>query len=141
MRLAEARRRTGYSTRGFAKATGSSTRTIWELERGRRLPRPTTISKLAKVLAVPAGDVEEFREAIRKRASGGVPPEVLAQVEEMEVSEVEVVDATVIRVAAQRSLKEVMEYLISSGHPEDVDQVYEEVRGPSHQYCKAPQGS
>jgi transcriptional regulator with XRE-family HTH domain len=141
MRLAEARRRTGYSTRGFAKATGSSTRTIWELERGRRLPRPSTISKLAKVLAVPAGDVEEFREAIRKRASGGVPPEVLAQVEEMEVSEVEVVDATVIRVAAQRSLKEVMEYLISSGHPEDVDQVYEEVRSPSHQYCKAPQES
>jgi transcriptional regulator with XRE-family HTH domain len=126
MRLAEARRRTGYSARGFAKATGSSTRTIWELERGRRLPKPCTIRKLAEVLAVPAGDVEEFREAIRKRASRGAPPEVLVQVEQMEV---DLVDATVIRVAAQRSLREVMEYLIRSGHAEDVDRIYREVHG------------
>lgn len=72
--------------------------------------------------------MEEFREAIRKRASRGVPPEVLAQVEEMEVSEVEVVDATVIRVAAERSLREVMEFLVRSGCPEVVDRVYRKVR-------------
>lgn len=126
MRLAEARRSSGYSARGFAKATGSSTRTLWELERGSRLPQPRTIRKFAEVLAVPAGDVAEFREAIRKRASRGVPPEVLAQVEQMEV---DLVDATVIRVAAQRSLREVMEYLIRYGHFEDVDKVYREVRG------------
>src|SRR5215211_1400824 len=126
MRLAEARRRTGYSARDFAKATNSSTRTVWELEQGRRLPRPSTVHRFAEVLSVPAGDIEEFREAVRRRASRGAPAEVLAQVEQMEVN---MVDATVIRVAAQRSLREVMEYLISSGHKEDVDRIYHEVRG------------
>jgi transcriptional regulator with XRE-family HTH domain len=130
MRLAEARRRTGYSARTFAKATGSSTRTIWELERGRRLPQPRTMHKFAEVLAVPAGDVEEFREAIRNEACRNLPLEVLAQVEEMEgVFEVDLVDASFIRIAAQRSLREVMQYLISSGHPEDIDKVYREVHG------------
>jgi transcriptional regulator with XRE-family HTH domain len=129
MRLAEARRRSGYSTRGFAKATGSSTRTIWELERGRRLPKPYTVRKLAEVLAVPAGDVEEFREAIRNEACRNAPLEVLAQVEQMEVSEVDMVNATVVRVAAQRSLREVMEYLVRSGHAEEVDRIYRDVHG------------
>jgi transcriptional regulator with XRE-family HTH domain len=129
MRLAEARRRTGYSARTFAKATGSSTRTIWELERGRRLPRPITIRKFAKVLAVPAGEVEEFREAIRREACRNAPLEVLAQVEQMEVLEVDVVNATVVRVAAQRSLRELMEFLVRSGCAEDVDRVYREVHG------------
>ena len=124
MRLAEARQRTGYSARGFAKATGSSTRTIWELERGRRLPQPRTMRKFAEVLSVSAGDVEEFREAIRKRASRGAPAEVLAQVEQMEV---DLVDATVIRVAAQRSLREVMQYLVKQGEFEVVDRIYREV--------------
>jgi hypothetical protein len=82
--------------------------------------------RLAEVLAVPAGDVEEFREAIRKWASRGAPPEVLVQVEQMEVSEV---DATVIRVAAKRSLKEVMEYLVEQGEFEVVDRIYREVCG------------
>jgi transcriptional regulator with XRE-family HTH domain len=131
MRLAEARQRTGYSARTFAKATGSSTRTIWELERGRRLPQPRTIHKFAKVLAVPAGDVEEFREAIKRRASRGTPSEVLVQVEQMEV---DLVDATVIRVAAQRSLREVMEYLVKQGEFEVVDRIYREVcRGAPEQ--------
>jgi transcriptional regulator with XRE-family HTH domain len=129
MRLAEARRRTGYSARTFAKATGSSTRTIWELERGRRLPQPRTMHKFAEVLAVPAGEVEEFREAIRKEVCRNAPPEVLAQVEQMEESEVDIVNATVIRVAAQRSLREVMEYLFSSGYSEDVDRIYREMHG------------
>jgi transcriptional regulator with XRE-family HTH domain len=130
MRLAEARRRSGYSARGFAKATKSSTRTIWELERGRRLPKPYTVRKLAEVLAVPAGDVEEFREAIRKEACRNAPPEVLAQVEEMELSEeVDLVNATVVQVAAQRSLQELMEYLVRSGHAEEIDRIYREVFG------------
>lgn len=118
MRLAEARRRSGYSARRFAKATGTSTRTIWELERGRRLPQPRTMRRLAEVLSVSAGDVEEFREAIKREASRGAPAELLAQVEQMEV---DLVDTTLIRVAAQRSLREVMEYLIRYGHSEDVD--------------------
>src|SRR5215212_907398 len=121
MRLAEARRRTGYSAREFAKATGSSTRTIWELEKGRRLPRPSTMRKFTEVLAVPAGEVEEFREAIRREVSRGAPPEVLVQVEQKEV---DLVDATVIRVAAQRSLREVMEYLVKQGEFEVVDRIY-----------------
>jgi transcriptional regulator with XRE-family HTH domain len=130
MRLAEARRQSGYSARGFAKATGSSTRTIWELEKGRRLPRQSTIRKLAEVLAFPAGGVEEFREAIRKEACRNAPLEVVAQVEQMEISEeVDMVDATVIRVAAQRSLRELMEYLVRSGHAEEVDRIYREVHG------------
>jgi transcriptional regulator with XRE-family HTH domain len=130
MRLAEARRRTGYSARGFAKATGSSTRTLWELEKGRRLPQPSTVRRFSEVLAVPAGDVKEFREAIRHEASRRVPPEVLAEADEMEeVFEVDLVDASFMRVAAQRSLKDVMAYLIRSGHPEDVKQIYSELLG------------
>jgi len=129
MRFAEDRRRNGYSARGFAKAAGSSTRTIWELEKGRRLPRLCTIRKFAEILAVAVEDVDEFREAIRREAVRGAPSEVLAQVEQMEVFEVNSVDTTFIRVAARRSLKEVMEFLVRSGHPEDVDKVYREVRG------------
>jgi transcriptional regulator with XRE-family HTH domain len=129
MRLAEARRRTGYSARRFAKATGTSTRTIWELEKGRRLPQPRTMRRLAQVLDVALEDVEEFQEVIRREACRNAPLEVLVQVEQMEESEVDLVDATVIRVAAQRSLREVMEYLVRSGHPEDVDKIYREVRG------------
>ena len=87
-----------------------------------------------------AGDVEEFREAIRQEACRNAPLEVLAQVEQMEVSEVDVVNATVIRVAAQRSLREVMQYLIRSGYPEEVDRIYREVRSTSHQPCKVRQG-
>jgi transcriptional regulator with XRE-family HTH domain len=126
MRLAEARRRSGYSARGFAKATGTSTRTVWELEKGHRLPQPSTVHRFAEALAVRAGDVEEFREAIRRRASRGVPPEVLAQAEQMEV---ELVDATVIRVAAERSLQEVMKYLVEQGEAEQIDRIYREVCG------------
>jgi hypothetical protein len=55
---------------------------------------------------------------------------VLAQVEQMEISEeVDLVDATVIRVAAQRSLREVMQYLVRSGHTEEIDRIYREVCG------------
>lgn len=129
MRLAEARRKTGFSARAFAKATGVSTRTIWELEKGRRLPRLPTIRKFAEILLLDANDVDEFRAVIRREALRDAPLEVLAQVEQMEVFEVNSVDATVIRVAARRSLKEVMEYMVHSGHPEDVDRVYREVRG------------
>jgi transcriptional regulator with XRE-family HTH domain len=126
MRLAEARRRTGYSAREFAKATGSSTRTIWELEKGRRLPQSSTVRKFAEVLSVSAGEVEEFREAIRQEAYRGVPIEVLVQVEEMEV---DLVNSTVIRIAAQRSLREVMKYLVEQGDIERVDRIYREVCG------------
>jgi hypothetical protein len=80
-------------------------------------------------LAVPAGDVEEFREAIRKEACRNAPLEVLAQIEQMEVLEVDVVNATVVRVAAQRSLREVMQYLVERGEFEVVDRIYREVHG------------
>jgi len=130
MRLAEARRRTRYSARKLARVTGSSTRTVWELEKGRRVPRQSTIRKFTETLSVAAGDVEEFREAIRREACRNAPLEALAQLEQMELSEeVKVVNATVIRVAAQRSLREVMEYLIRSGHSEDVKRIYSELCG------------
>jgi hypothetical protein len=41
--------------------------------------------------------------------------------------EVDIVDTTVIRVAAQRSLREVMEYLVKQGEFEVVDRIYREV--------------
>ena len=126
MRLAEARRRLGYSARRFARATGSSTRTLWELEKGRRQPQPSTVRKFAEVLSVSAGEVEEFREAIRREACRNAPQEVLALVEQMEV---EAVDVTLIRVAAQRSLREVMKYLVEQGAIERVDRIYREVCG------------
>ena len=128
-RLKELRLSKGHSTRELAEAAGMSTRTIWELENRRRVPQPRTMRRLAEVLDVALEDVEEFREAIRHEASKGAPPEVLAQADEMEeVFEVDLVDASFMRVAAQRSLKEVMAYLISSGHKEDVDRIYREVR-------------
>jgi len=80
MRLAEARRKTGYSARGFAKATGSSTRTIWELGKGHRLPQSRTVRKFAQALTVGVGDVDEFREAIRREVLRGAPLEVSVQV-------------------------------------------------------------
>jgi len=83
------------------------------------------VHRFAEALAVPAGDVEEFREAISQEACRNAPLEVLAQVEQMEV---DLVDATVVRVAAQRSLREVMQYLVSSGQNDDVDRIYREVR-------------
>jgi transcriptional regulator with XRE-family HTH domain len=129
-RLKELRLSKGNSTRELAEAAGMSTRTIWELENGRRVPQPRTMRRLAEVLDVALEDVEEFREAIRDEASKGVPPEVLAQADEMEeVFEVDLVDASFMRVAAQRSLKEVMAYLIRSGHPEDVKRIYSELFG------------
>ena len=129
-RLKELRLSKGNSTRELAKAAGMSTRTIWELENGRRVPQPRTMRRLAEVLDVALEDVEEFREAIRHEASRGAPPEVLDQADEMEeVFEVDLVDARFMRVAAQRSLREVMEYLVRSGHAEDVDKVYREVCG------------
>src|SRR5215213_3726247 len=129
-RLKELRLSKGNSTRQLAEAAGMSTRTIWELENGRRVPQPRTMRRLAEVLDVALENVEEFREAIRHEASRGVPPEVLAQADEMEeLFEVDLVDASFMRVAAQRSLKEVMAYLISSGHSEDVDRLYREIRG------------
>jgi hypothetical protein len=82
--------------------------------------------KFAEVLAVPAGEVEEFREVICQEACRNAPLEVLAQVEQMEV---DLVDASVIRVAAQRTLKEVMEYLVRSGYAKDVDRIYRDVFG------------
>jgi transcriptional regulator with XRE-family HTH domain len=129
-KLKELRLSKGYSTRQLAEAAGVSTRTIWELENRRRVPQPRTMRRLAEGLDVALKDVEEFREAIRHEASRGVPPEVLAQADEMEeVFEVDLVDASFMRVAAQRSLKEVMAYLIRSGHPEDVKQIYGELCG------------
>jgi len=90
------------------------------------LPGLRTIRKFTEVLAVAPSAVEEFREAILKRASRGVPPEILAQAEQMEV---DLVDATVIRLAAQRSLREVMQYLVEQGDIERVDRIYREVCG------------
>lgn len=129
MRLLEARRRAGYSTREFARATSSSMRTIWELEKGRRLPQLQTIRKFAGTLAVAVEDVDEFREAIWREALRNAPPEVVTQVEQTEVFEVELPDEGFFRVAAQRSLYAVMQYMIDSGHPEDVDAVYRKLRG------------
>ena len=141
MKLAKARKRAGYSTQAFAKATGASTRTISEIERGRRLPQPRTMHRFAEVLGVTVEEVDEFREAIRREASKGAPPEVLAQADEMEeVFEVQLPDERFFRVAAQRSLKEVMQYLVSSGHPEDVDKVYREVRGETSERKEAKEG-
>jgi transcriptional regulator with XRE-family HTH domain len=128
MRLAEARRRTGYSARGFAKATGSSTRTIWELEKGHRLPHMRTVRRFGEVLGVAVEEVAEFREAIWKEASRGAPLEVLAQARQMEeVYKVNLVHSSFMRVAAQRSLREVLEYLIRTGHKNDVERIYSEV--------------
>jgi len=84
------------------------------------------VRRFAEALAVAAGDVEEFREAMRQEACRNAPQEVLAQLDEMEV---DLVDATVIRVAAQRSLREVMQYLVDQGETDELDRIYREVRG------------
>src|SRR5215211_4931572 len=140
-RLKELRLSKGNSTRQLAEAAGMSTRTIWELENGRRVPQPRTMRRLAEVLDVALENVEEFREAIRREASRGVPPEVLAQADELEeVFEVSLPDERFFRVAAQRSLREVMGYLIRCGHPEDVDRIYREVRGEAARRKEAEGG-
>ena len=60
----EVRRRALYSIKGLAEAAGTSSRTIMDLEHGRRAPRLATIRKQSRALDVDPLTVEEFASAI-----------------------------------------------------------------------------
>ncbi len=60
----DVRRQALYSIKDLADEAGTSTRTIVDLEHGRRMPRLATIRKLCRVLAVDPMTVEEFAATI-----------------------------------------------------------------------------
>ena len=60
-RLAELRRRKGFSQRALAKEAGTSPSTVYQIEVGRHLPNPTTLRKLANALGM---SPEELTEAV-----------------------------------------------------------------------------
>jgi hypothetical protein len=91
--------------------------------------------RLAGALGVEVDDIDEFREAKRERVHKaavrkGLPPEHLAQLDvEEEVYEIQFPDEEFMRRSALSYVRQLMEYLVRSGPPEDVDRVYREVRG------------
>ncbi len=66
----DVRRRALYSIKGLAEEAGTSSRTIVDLEHGRRVPRLATIRKLCRVLDVDPLTVEEFAAAIEGDTQG-----------------------------------------------------------------------
>jgi transcriptional regulator with XRE-family HTH domain len=57
-------RRRLYTVRAFANAAGVTTKTVIDIESGRRIPRPGTIKSMSTVLNVEPEQVEEFRRAM-----------------------------------------------------------------------------
>ncbi|MDP9475481.1 MAG: helix-turn-helix domain-containing protein [Actinomycetota bacterium] len=55
--IKEARRIRGLSRPDLAKLAGSHQDTIWGLESGRRVPRPSTLRRLAQGLGVEVEDI------------------------------------------------------------------------------------
>jgi transcriptional regulator with XRE-family HTH domain len=56
-RLRAARQKKGWRIIDLKEATGLSRQCLWRLEMGLRKPKPTTRTKLAKALGVPAADL------------------------------------------------------------------------------------
>jgi transcriptional regulator with XRE-family HTH domain len=134
MRFAEAQARSGLTDREFAERAGSSTRTVWRIKHGHLPTRESVMRRLAGALGVEVDDIDEFREAKRERVHKaavrkGLPPEYLVDVETREeLYEIQYADEKFIRQSALSSWRQLMEYLIRSGPPEDVDRIYREVR-------------
>ena len=76
--LKRVRRSKGFSQRGLAKAAGVSPSTIYELETGRRIANPSTLTKLAKALDVEIVDLLEESD----RPKSAAPPSLAEWLEE-----------------------------------------------------------
>jgi transcriptional regulator with XRE-family HTH domain len=76
--LRRVRRSKGFSQRSLANAAGVSPSTIYELETGRRIANPSTLTKLAKALDVEIVDLLE--ESDRPKAAA--PPSLAEWLEE-----------------------------------------------------------
>ena len=135
MRFAEAQARTGLTDRELAERAGSSTRTVWLIKQGHLPSRESVMRRLAEAMGVEVDDIDEFQEAKRERVHKaavrqGLPPEYLAELEtQEEVFEIQFPDEKFIRQSALSYLRQLMEYLVRSGPPEDVDRVYRDVSG------------
>jgi transcriptional regulator with XRE-family HTH domain len=135
MRFAEAQARSGLTDRELAERAGSSTRTVWRIKQGHLPTRESVMRRLAEAMGVEVDDIDEFQEAKRERVHKaavrqGLPPEYLAELEtQEEVFEIQFPDEKFIRQSALSYLRQLMEYLVHSGPPEDVDRVYRDVRG------------
>ena len=66
----DVRRRALYSIKDLAEEAGTSTRTIVDVEHGRRVPRLATIRKLCRALDVHPMTVKEFAAAIEGTTEG-----------------------------------------------------------------------
>jgi transcriptional regulator with XRE-family HTH domain len=60
--LRRLRRLKGWSLRDLAREAGVAVDTVLDLEHRARLPRPSTMRRIAAALGVQIGDVDEFRE-------------------------------------------------------------------------------
>jgi transcriptional regulator with XRE-family HTH domain len=58
--LGELRESRGFTMRGFARLTGSSTRALQDAESGARAPRVETMHKYAKALGKRPWEVQQF---------------------------------------------------------------------------------
>lgn len=76
--LAKVRRSKGFSQRALGRAAGVSPSTVYELESGRRIANPSTLSKLAKALDVEIVDLLEAAD----RPKATAPPSLAEWLEE-----------------------------------------------------------
>jgi transcriptional regulator with XRE-family HTH domain len=61
--LRRLRRLQGWSLRDLARESGVAVDTVLDLEHRARLPRPSTMRKIAAALGVQIAEIDEFREA------------------------------------------------------------------------------
>ena len=61
--LRRLRRLKGWSLRDLAREAGVAVDTVLDLEHRARLPRPSTMRRIAAALGVAIAEVDEFREA------------------------------------------------------------------------------
>ena len=60
--LRRLRRLKGWSLRDLAREAGDGVDTVLDLEHRARLPRPSTMRKIAAALGVAIAEIDEFRE-------------------------------------------------------------------------------
>jgi transcriptional regulator with XRE-family HTH domain len=73
--LREARLQALLSMRQLARKAEISPTTIYLLESGQRSPQLLTIYKLSRALGVAPDEIEEFRRAMKREATGEPSPE------------------------------------------------------------------
>jgi transcriptional regulator with XRE-family HTH domain len=125
MKLVRRQRELGFTDRGLAKAAGVSTATVYRAKRG-KVSRWAQMEQLAEALEVQVRDIEEFHDAIRRRALAeaerlGAPPEVEAWADGLLGAGYEPMDREAVQEAAYSLLRDTMRFLDRAGRSDLVD--------------------